>query len=154
MQFKPYSDKEISEMNLWPKGEYDFEFGAAEEKVSSSGNDMIVVEVKLYNAEGRSRMVTDFLLPTEAMAYKLKHACEAVGLLDSYEAGTLNAVDLTGRGGRCKLGIQSDKKGQYPDKNVINDYVVDKTARGEVGAFPPKSKQAMVDPSLDDEIPF
>lgn len=146
MKFAPKTAAEIDSGDLWPNGTYDFEIASAEEATSKAGNDMIKLRVKIFNDAGQSQTVFDYLM--ESVAYKLRHACEACGLLGDYEAGELNAEDFEGKSGTCKVNVQKDKSGQYPDKNGITDYLAPK---GGAVAKPPRAKAAA---NLDDDIPF
>jgi hypothetical protein len=128
----------------FPNGEYDFDFVDSEDAVSKNGNDMIAVTLKVYNSNGDSRKVKDWLL--ESMAYKLKHACETCGLGDAYEAGSIEAFDLLNRSGRVKLKIE--KSSGYPDKNAVVDYVVDDSAKSS-----PRAAVRQSEPESD-LIPF
>jgi len=146
MKFAPKSDKELSEANLLPAGIYDFEIGTAEDKVSHAGNEMIKVDLTVFDANGGKRFVYDYLM--EAMAYKLKHAAQACGLEDKYNNGSLTADDFIGKCGKLKLKIQSDKNGVYADKNVVHDYVVDKDPKAT------KQEAKNLDDILNDSIPY
>ena len=122
MQVSPKTDRELATANLFPAGEYDFEVVDAKDTVSKAGNDMIVLNLRVYDGMGSSRFVYDYLL--DQMAYKVKHAAEACGLLKDYESGKLDAASFVGKTGRVKLTIQASKDPQYDDKNVVKDYVV------------------------------
>lgn len=137
MNFKPKTEKEIADENLLPKGEYDFEVVAAEDKVSKKGAEMIQLNVRVFNGESGAYFVRDFLL--EQFSFKLRHFCEATGLIEKYEDGSLEALDCEGRVGRLKLVIKVDKSGQYPPQNNVADYIV------------PKKKGEEAD---DDNLPF
>ena len=121
MNFKPKTEAEVSTYELFPAGEYDFDVIKATDVVSSKGNEMIKLELDIYAANGNKTRVFDYLL--EVLAYKLKHFCDCVGLTKEYEEGRLNAAMCKGKAGRCKLGIDKDKTGEYTDKNVIKDYI-------------------------------
>lgn len=140
MKFAPKTDKEIAEMNLWQPGEYGFEIVEATSKTSKAGNEMIELEIRVFNDEGSSRTVTDYLM--EKLAYKLKHAAVACGLQDKYEQGFLDDVDFVGKTGKLKLKVTKDKNGQYPDKNDVADYIVPKNAQDAAPSF------------INDTIPF
>lgn len=152
MKFTPKSDKELAEERLMPEGEYGFEISGGEDKTSKAGNDMIELTVRVFKPDGSFNLVTDYLM--EAILYKVSHASKACGLEDKYLAGSLSGSDFIGKTGMLKLGIQKDKDGTYPDKNVVKDYVVPKD--GEEAAVPKGSNAAAgkkVD-DLEDEIPF
>lgn len=152
MRFQPKSEKEIAEMNLWPAGEYGFEIVQSLNNISKSGNEMIELKVKVYNDDGGYKLITDFLL--ESLAYKLRHAAEVCGLLSQYEAGELDANDFIGKTGTVKLKIQKDKNGQYPDKNVIADYIADYVVEKAEGKIDPQAPVKSAAAELDDEIPW
>lgn len=142
MRFTPKTENEVSSAGLWPKGTYDFEVADATDKQSKNGNDMTELVVKIYDQEGKSRKVFDYLVDTDGGAYKIRHFAEAAGLLKEYETGFLPADVMIGKTGRCQVIIQKDKTGAYPDKNAISDYV--------------KSDGPVTIPTqeIDDEIPF
>ena len=138
MKFAPKSneqldteEKERREKYLWPVGEYGFEileqamlYGKLAETFdtkSKKGNDMIVLVVQVFNDKGDSLILADYLL--EAMAYKLRHAAEACGLLAKYEAGELHAADFIGKTGKLILEIAKNQDPKYPDKNGVKDYI-------------------------------
>ncbi|QGH73422.1 MAG: protein of unknown function DUF669 [Podoviridae sp. cty5g4] len=122
MNFRPMKDDEVSNSYvtiLAPAGEYDFVVKKAVDSVSKSGNEMIKLEIEIHPIEGKIK-VYDYLL--EAMSFKLKHFCDAVGLTKEYESGSITAAMCSGRAGRCLIDIEVDKTGTYHDKNVVKDY--------------------------------
>lgn len=140
MKFQPKSENEIVESNLWSDGVYDFSFTTAEDKTSKNGNDMIAVKLSVYNSEGDSITVFDYLM--EKMLFKLNHAAYSVGLGEKYEDGDLNAVDFEGRSGKLFLSRQPAQDG-YPAKNVVKDYIL---PSGETNVDLAKE--------LNDDVPF
>ena len=146
MKFQPKTEQEIQESGLWPAGEYNFEIIDSEDAVSSNGNDMIKIKVRIFNPEGKSIILFDYLL--EAMAFKLRHCAEACGIIDKYNSGNLRAEDFMAKAGMLMLEIQnesSDKKTgkKYPKKNFIADYIKDNGT-----TFPPPKS------FHDDTVPF
>jgi hypothetical protein len=143
---KPLSIQELKQGDLIPKGIYKFEILNAEDTISKSGNDMIKLQIKIWLEDGRERIVFDYLL--EALEYKLGHFADVVGLMDQYNSKTLNSYDCIGKCGSVKIGIQVDKSGQYPDKNIVVDYIT--TPVGSLMKPLPDVK----DNFLNDSIPF
>jgi hypothetical protein len=146
MQFPPKTrdeiEKERTSFAPFPKGWYDFEVMQAEDTTSKAGNDMIKLKLRVFGDTGGERHVYDYLL--ESLATKLFDFCEAVGLVDKYDAGTLTADDCLGRTARVKLDVE-DKPG-YAAKNIVKDYGRVK----DIGQAPaPKQKD-----DDGDEIPF
>ena len=133
IQFKPKSERELSNAFLWPEGIYDFEvikethFGTAHfatgESTSKKGNPTIHLVLRLTNAQGQTTTVIDYLTPAGRALRKLRHAAISCGLEADYEAGALDAARFIGSTGRLKLAIEKSKNNQYPDRNVVTDYV-------------------------------
>lgn len=123
MQFKPKSEKDLAADGLWPNQIVDFEVLEAEDTESRAGDPMVKMKIKVFNEQGGTRTVYEYLLGTEKMQWKVRAFCAATGLLDQYETGVLEAVEMEGRTGKAKLIIQEDKTGQYGDKNAIGAYV-------------------------------
>lgn len=120
MNFTPKKDEELN-FELFPNGTYDFNVIKAFDKKSSAGNSMVELELEIYaHLSGRKTRVYDYLL--EAIAYKIKHFCQSVGLDAEYEAGYIDAEMCKHKSGKCIIGIQRDKGGNYPDKNIVKDY--------------------------------
>ena len=130
MQFTPKSEKEIQSANLLPAGEYDFTVVRAEDTKSKAGNDMIKVTIGIYMPNGTQRLMDGYLL--ESVPHKLRHFAETIGLLAQYEMGQLGADELEGRAGRVKIRIKEQT--DYPSKNEVKDYVVDKSKRAPLPA--------------------
>lgn len=152
MRFTAKTDKEIAEEKLIPEGEYSFEISGAVDKQSKAGNDMIELTVRVYKPDGNFFLLSDYLM--EAMLYKVSHCAQACGLHDRYMSGELAADEFIGKTGTLKIGIQKDKNGQYPDKNVVKDYVVPKDGDAPVTIPKGKIDKLLSKDNLDDEIPF
>lgn len=154
MRTTPKTEKEIAEANLWKPGVCDFEVLEAEDTISkTSGDDMIKLKVRIFNEDGDNQIVFDYLL--DSMPGKLRHAAAAFGLLTKYENGGFEAFECVGKTGQCKVAVQKDKNGQFPDKNGIADYIVPDVKVPE----PRKTAASTMAPAggrrdLDDEIPF
>lgn len=145
LEFQPKTEKQLQEESLASEGEYDFEVLSAQDTKSKKGNDMIAVKLGLYSGDAIRHHVYDYLLPT--MGHKLRHFCDATGLLAKYEAGSLCAEDCQGRAGRVKIKVEQDKDGKYPPKNVVDDYVI--RAPKSVGKKAEPQK-----PEPNDDVPF
>lgn len=158
MRFVPKSEAEVSAGSLLSPGIYDFEIVKATETTSkASGNDMIALEVKVYDTDGRGQTVFDYLVGTEKAQYKVRHCAASVGLLDHYETGELDAEILIGRAGRCKV-VMKKGNGQYADQNAIADYIAVEATNGAAKAagfgMPPSHRTGNLKDDLNDDIPF
>lgn len=150
MKFTPMSEAaartQASAFGLWPRGIYDFEVSEAKDRISASGNPMIELNVTVYNKEGHTRKVYDYLIDSEKTGYKVRHFASSVGMTKEYESGELDASALVGKAGKLQLYIKKDKKGAYPDKNAVSDYVPVVPGAPLIASSAPED--------MDDEIPF
>lgn len=97
------------------------------DKISkTSGKPMIELRLKLTDGKA-SRTLIDYLLAETPE--KLRHAASACSLLDRYETGDLPGAEFKGKKGKLRLGIEKDKKKEYPDKNVVLDYICAETIK-------------------------
>lgn len=143
MTFTPKTEAQLREQNLWPDGSYDFRVAEATEGQSKAGNDQIKLKLIIYKGEA-SRFVYDYL--QASLEFKLRHFCEATGLLSKYDSGRLNADDMIGREGIVQIRTEP-AKGNFEAKNAVKDYVVKKSdIKRPVTAAP-------VAPANDD-VPF
>ena len=148
MKVQPKSESDIALANLIPDGVYPFEVLEAKETRSTKGNDMTALKVNVVHADGE-KVIFDYLVSIDSMAYKIRHFAESIGMLAEYEAGDLPAEQMVGRTGSAKVGNQP-AQGGYDAKNVIKDYIkglpsAEKTA---------KAHKAAAEVLQDDDIPF
>ena len=68
---KPLSQDELKQGDLMENGIYDFQVIKATEKISKSGNEMIELQLKVWESNGRERFIFDYLL--EQLEYKIGH---------------------------------------------------------------------------------
>jgi hypothetical protein len=151
MRLVPRTEEEL--LNLLPDGEYDFFIKQAEDTLSkqkydSQGqplprNEMIKLTLGILDAQNKEHILFDYLL--EAMAFKVKHFAEAVGLEDKYNAGCYMADDCWNKSGRCYVTRQEAKDG-FQAKNNVSDYI-------RASDVKPKDASPKAD-SFSDEIPF
>ena len=150
MRFTPKAEEELNTFKLLPEGMYPFRVIKSEDMLSNNGNDMIKITLLIFHGEGKTITIYDYLL--EKLAYKLRHFCESVGILEKYQLGILEAHDCESREGYVHIKIEKGKEkpegGNYPDKNVVKDYVT-----GEKKEYVDLNKLG-VDPKFNDVIPF
>ena len=155
MKVTPKTEAQIAEASLIEDGEYVYSVIGAVEQVSKAGNEMTKQSVQIFDNEGEpATRIWDYLIDTDATAYKVRHFADSAGLLGEYESGNLPAEIMLGATGRCKVGTQAAQNG-YPAKNVIRDYckrvVTDKPVAVPKGG---KKKRDAVDDDMDQDIPF
>ncbi len=119
---KPLSDRDAARAakpQLW-RGSFPAEFTAAWETKSKRDNDMIAVTLAVFNG-AEQREFRDWFTASERSAAKVRHACEAVGKLASYEAGVIAADDFPGQRVQVVLDVEKGRAG-FPARSVIVDY--------------------------------
>lgn len=148
MKVSPISETvantQANAFRVWPRGAYDFEVLTAIDKRSKSGNEMVELELRVHDRDGKTRKLRDWLVESEGVAYKVRHFAAATGMLAQYEKGELKTDQMPGKTGRCKLGIEKGNDKYPDDRNKIDDYIA---AGGPLIASVP-------DPQLNDDIPF
>lgn len=155
MQFTPKTADEIAEAGLLPDGDYDFEVIDAADATSKAGNEMVVLDLKVFDGDGGSRIVKDYLVASDGGIRKIRAFAVTCGLLTEYEAGRMDAPDLPGRAGRCK--IKKDANEGYEPKNAVAYYLDPAKQKGGAAASVRRAapvRQPAPAGDIDDEIPF
>lgn len=139
MKVTPRTEEEIKWIKLLPEGDYEFEVFDSIDETSSKGNEMIHV-ILLIKKNNREYKIHDYLMDTEEMAFKLRHFCDSTGLSEFYNSGNIESSKIKSKKGYAKITIKHDKKGIYDPKNVVKDYIVNKSTNNE--------------DKFNDELPF
>lgn len=130
MKVTPRTEEEIKFLKLIPDGEYEFEVFDAIDETSKNGNEMIHV-VLLVNKNEKKYYIHDYLMDTADMAFKLRHFCDSIGIIEDFNSGNIESNKIKSKKGIAKIIINQDKKGIYNPKNVIRDYIVNKSIKSE-----------------------
>lgn len=147
LSFTPKTEEEL--VDTLEIGEANFEvYEAAHKDSKSSGLPMIELKMKVWDKNGTQGIVYDYLMLNDSKFFlrKIRHFCFSAGLEEFYNAGRLHAHDCVGKQGKCTIGIQKDKTGKYPDKNVVNDYLYNKTDS--------QKKYVPEEEAFNDDIPW
>lgn len=112
MRNKPGSD-------LLPPGQYDAVIMSAEDKVSTKGNEMLELQLRVFDAQGQEFGVQDFLTATPRMQWKIRHLCESAHV--DYEREDLPASEFEGRNVRIDVVVETNPK--YGPQNRVADYL-------------------------------
>jgi hypothetical protein len=162
MQFEPKSEAQLRAEMLISEGEYDFEVLKADDKLSSGGNDMIALVMRVWDHEGVERQVRDWLVNSDAAMCQLKirNFCASTGLMEQYQDGSLDAMACTGVAGRVAIGSKTDP--QYGPQNTVQGYVCEAAEAVQAEPLPkgPTAKQtkraneALAEAASDDDVPF
>ena len=146
---------------IMKEGEYDAVIEQSEDKVSSnSGNPMMAMVLTVYDQEGRTHQVRDYLVFTKNMMWKVIHCADSAGLSQEYKFKKFCSSLVIGKRVRVKLGIEAGKEipmdklngkpygSRYPDKNKVDDYVK-KSEQMPLGHAVTHSNE-----QTDDDVPF
>jgi hypothetical protein len=117
MRFNPEAK---ANTDLLPNGEYEFVVVAANESTSSNDNDMLVLKLKV-GANGSSKIITDYVVSKNVK--KVKKLAQACGLGDLVSTGELLPENFIGRSGRVRLVVEKSRNQNWPDRNVVENYV-------------------------------
>ena len=151
--FNPMSDEELDAIDIIPEGVYNFEVLKSTRKVSKSGNPMAALQLNVWDNDGKTRCVFDYLVFSNVNLNirKVSHFSKAVGLHEEYKKGEL-PEELELLSGKVQIGIQDEQEkpggGFYPKKNIVIDYIAD----GKVKAKPSNDKTDAF--QEDTDIPF
>ena len=108
---------------------------SSDTKSQNSGNPMMDITVTVYDENGRTHEVRDFLVFTKQMMWKVIHFAESAGLLKEYEEGKLCSEVALNKMVLVKLTVEQGSEipaeklngkaagSRYFDKNKIEDYL-------------------------------
>lgn len=121
---------------LLKEGEYDAVITTSSDTISSnSGNQMMDMTVSVFDDNGKSHDIRDFLVFTKTMMWKVIHCANSAGLLKEYEDQNFCSEVVIGKRVRVNIAIEAGSEvpidrlkgrplgSKYPDKNKIADYV-------------------------------
>jgi len=127
----------------------------------NSGNHMFELTIHVIGHDGSRNEVKDFCTFTHKMMWKVIRLCSSAGVLPAYENKTLHPSMLKGHKIKVLVKVQEGKEipvdklngkpvcSKYPDKNVIEDYLMD-TTPSKLNPLTPKVDNTFP----DDDIPF
>lgn len=138
-------------MGLVPEGIYTLTIEEAKDDISKkSGNPMLVItfSVSLLNSLDQEvkYQIREYITPNQQ--YRLINLCEALGMMDQYNSGSLPSYMLQGKVVQARVIVQKDPNGQYKDSNRIGSYIP------KIPQDAPKVPKVASADELNDEIPF
>ncbi len=116
-------------------GVYEAVVTASQDTVSSKGSPMMDITLSIYDENGKTHDVRDFLVFTKQMMWKVVHFAESAGCISGYEDGRFCSEMAINKRVLVKLTLEQggeipqDKlKGKplgtrYFDKNKVEDYI-------------------------------
>jgi len=104
------------------EGWHTLEILEATEKISSTGNPMIVLEYGMRDAGGQpgAVRVREHLVATRAALWKVQQVMEHCGLAEQFNRGRTVESDFRGRHVRVELGTESVEGYDRPLLRVVN----------------------------------
>lgn len=120
---------------LLKEGIYDAVVTASQDTVSSKGSPMMDITLSVYDENGNTHDVRDFLVFTKQMMWKIVHFAQSAGIMNLYQNGRLCSDTAINKRVQVKLTVEQggeipqDKlKGKpvgtrYFDKNKVEDYI-------------------------------
>ena len=163
LQYEVMSAQEAEQerFQLLKEGEYDAVVYSAEDKTSSTRNPMMDVMLTVYDEEGKTHSVRDFLVFTRSMMWKIINCADSADILPEYNQGRFCSNTLINKNVRVRIGIEEGKpipddrlQGKapgslYPAKNKVIGYIK-KDEQKPLGHKVPERSEQME----DDEVPF
>src|SRR6185369_1060805 len=119
-QYQPMSEQEAmaERFQLLKEGIYDAVITASSDTTSSKGHPMMDMTVTVYDENGKSHDVRDFLVFTKAMMWKVVHFAESANCLEGYQDGKLCSEMAIKNTVKVKLGVE--KGGEIPEDKIKN----------------------------------
>jgi hypothetical protein len=125
----------------------------AEERTSSKGNPMMVVELQ-HPEQPDGIRIRDYLVATPAALWKVEQALTAMGLGDKFRAGRVTEADVRGRLARVEL-VPEDVDGYDRPLLRVGTWDADAVPEQQPAAAPsPHAHPDAPAPGSADDIPF
>ena len=135
-EYEPMSEQEAmkARFQLLKDGDYDAVITKAEARMSSVGNNMIEIDLNVYDENGKQTSIKDFWVFTPGMMWKVVRGVNSAGLSKEYAEKKFSPDLLVGRNVKINIATQHGKEipleklngkpygSRYPDKNVVEDY--------------------------------
>lgn len=130
-----------------PKGVYKAKVADITEGTSqSSGNDMLTVEYELVEGDFKGRKLWDYVVLTDAAAWKLRQFIDAMGVKAK---GTLDTVELIGNLVLVRVKHEADSRPETVENNGGKPVV--RARVGSVNPIPEDEDEPDEDEEDDDE---
>jgi hypothetical protein len=142
---------------LLKEGIYDAVVTVSVDTNSSKGHPMMDITLAVYDENGKTHDVRDFLVFTKQMMWKVIHFADSAGIVKEYEEGKLCSENAINKLVKVKIAIEQGKEipidklngkplgTKYFDKNKVEDYIK------KCDQVAPNSENKHF---MDDEVPF
>lgn len=145
LRFQPKTDDQLN--SLMPDGNYQFRVVDAVD-MEKNGTHYIKLNLKVTDHLGGGRIIFPILHPS--VEHIIKHFCDATGLQEKYQSGSLESSDCIGRTGLVKIYTKKDKTGDFRDKNEVSDYVPRESSLDDAKSMQPVPEEV----NFNEEVPF
>lgn len=158
MRFTYKTEEQLQqEKPMLAEGGADFEIKTAEEKVSKNGNPMIECKIQVWDKNGASGVIFDYIVSN--LSFKIKSVCDSIGHPEWYAPNVdLEAQALVGQTGKCFLKLERSQDVQYPPRMKISYYIEAQEETTKVAHNLEKRDDrpsaSSKDDGFDDDIPF
>lgn len=139
--YKALNEEDVmkARFNLLEDGEYDAVVKVATRSMSKANNVMADMTLAVFDKAGNAHDIRDFLIFTDKMLWKIKHFCDSSGQEKLYLDEKFTPEDASNQHVRVKVKTQQGNEipfdklngkpvgSKYPDKNVIEDYIIGKS---------------------------
>ena len=156
---------DFSQPDVWitklHEGEANFRVVGAESKLSQAGNEMIVADVEVTDAQGVSEQLREYFVLQQSSKWKIKLFLLAVGDFASSKR-EITERDFINKHGQCMLKLAEPTEKNPDEKRMkISEYLADpqyaelqmKGTNANIGT-PVAPKQESLVELGDDDIPF
>lgn len=128
----PMSREDVLKGDIIEDGIYPFEVLEANDTVSSTGNEMIKLKLKVYMPDNSYRIVFDNLM--NAMKFKMGQFCYMANIGDKYESGDFEASDCLNVSGECHIYSQKSDNPKFDGQPAVKEYILDDKQAAEKSA--------------------
>lgn len=116
MNFEPF---DINEETSIQPGNASFEIISNKDAISKSGKEMMVVSMKVWDANGTEGILNDYLLPS--VTWKLKNFLKSIKKEELADAGIIKENSLEGLSGTLRIKKEVNEK--YGTNMKVSDYI-------------------------------
>jgi hypothetical protein len=161
LNYTPKTEQQIDEERIIPKGEYPFEVTSAEQRVGDYGEYLLLKFSLTSYQTGRVFNGSDIISLSDSYAWKLRHACEEMNILEIYERQELEVNDFLNRQGVLLIDHRISKKTGFME-SYVKDYgvkldtksSVPKSTNNELESYDPLNSLPLKSEMQDDDVPF
>src|ERR1700679_133240 len=109
LNYQIMSEKEAMDekFSLLKEGIYDAVVISSEDRVSSTGNPMMDITLAVYDDNGKTTNVRDFLVFTPKMMWEVISFSKSSGLMEAYISGKLCSEISINQRVKVKIGVES-----------------------------------------------